>query len=104
MQHEVGAFRSDRVRARYVLPGSQHRDPRGGTLRVFRALARVSHPARRTDHLTPVDAIRAAGRSAQLPTTVAAWSRAQRRIGRMSWAPARPSLRDPRSGSTPWRG
>ena len=103
MQHEVGIRRG--TRARFVLPGTQQRDPRSGLLRLFPVRSQPG-PVMSVAALTqPVRAIRMAARSSVRPTAPA--SRAGAVLAtpdRTRWNPPRSRLRDPRGDATPWRG
>lgn len=103
MQHEVGIRRG--TGARYVLPGSQQRGLRSGSLRLFPARSQQARVMQLAAATQPVRAIRLAARSVVRPG-VPAGSRSAILVtpDRTHWNPPRSRLRDPRGAATPWRG
>jgi hypothetical protein len=103
MQHEVGIRRG--IRARFVLPGSQQRDPRSGLLRLFPVRSQQHQASRDVASRQPVRAVRLAARSAvhrvRQPSPDAAVLSTPDPI---HWSPPRSRLRDSRGAATPWRG
>jgi hypothetical protein len=102
MQHEVGASRG--IRARFVLPGSQQRGLRSGSLSLFPARSQQAGATPDTA-AQPVRAVRLAARSAVHPGQRPGGGGAiLTTVDPIHWSPPRSRLRDRRGAATPWRG